>query len=91
MLKAIFESERKPTSARGMSLVTPSDTVDLAHPSELGHIALGLYVVGAGNLVLIFADGTEDTVPVTANYFLSVPVKRVKSTLTTATGIHAVW
>lgn len=70
--------------------ITPGDTA-------LGRVALGLYITGAGNIVIETADGNDRFLAVPANYTLNVGVKRVYAThevdgssrSTTATGIFA--
>ena len=64
--------------------VTTSDTVDLTNVSR------GLFVGGAGNVVVIMADGTTVTITgVTAGTLLPIRVSRVKATGTTATNMVA--
>jgi hypothetical protein len=64
--------------------VTPSDTVDLTN------VTRALWVGGAGNINLIFADGTTQLISgVPAGTLLPFRVSRVKSTTTTATLIVA--
>ena len=62
--------------------VTPSNTVDIEG------FVVGLYVTGAGNISFETQGGTR-TITVPDNFTLTCIVKRVNSTGTTATGIHA--
>lgn len=66
--------------------VTPSDTDDLAHPSNKG-----LMVAADGNLALVFASAAENSDPVIrvvkAGVHYPWNVRRVAATNTTATGI----
>lgn len=54
-----------------------------------GNIAIGLYIETGGDVVFLNKDGNERTVTVPDFHTLTCSVKRVKSTGTTATGIHA--
>lgn len=67
--------------------VTPNDSADNVGN---GNVAIGLYVETAGDVVFVNKNGDERTVAVPANFYLMSSVTRVKSTGTTATGIHAV-
>lgn len=75
------------TAVVGAVAVTPSDTVDLASgPTR------GLYIGGAGNVVVIMADGTTATFTALAvGVVHPISVARVKATLTTATTILALY
>lgn len=67
--------------------VTPSDSTNFTAGE-----ARGLYVGGAGDVVVVFPDGTAITfVGVTAGSILPVQCKRVNSTSTTATSIVALF
>lgn len=66
--------------------VTNNDSTD--NVGE-GNIAVGLYIEVGGTVVFLNKDGNERTVIVPDNFYLTCSVKRVKSTGTTATGIHA--
>ena len=66
--------------------VTPSDSVDNV---GLRNIAVGLYIETGGDVVFLNKDDNERTVTVPDYFYLTCSVKRVKSTGTTATGIHA--
>lgn len=66
--------------------VTPSDGTDNV---GAGNIAIGLYVETGGDVVFLNKDDNERTVTVPDYFYLTCSVKRVKSTGTTATGIHA--
>jgi hypothetical protein len=85
MTIADFFFRRRPESpGQGSRPVTPSNTADLDPP------AMSLYVVGAGDVCFVGADGVEATWPVPANFVIPLAISRVKSTGTTATGIHAI-
>lgn len=73
-------------SVYDMVPVTPADGSDNV---GTGNIAIGLYITGAGNVSFHTKDGVTRTVTVPANFYLICSVKRVLSTGTTATGIHA--
>lgn len=64
--------------------VTPSDTVDLP-----GGVTRALMVGADGNLAVVYANGTEDTIYLLAGVVHPIQVARVKSTSTTATDIKA--
>ena len=66
--------------------VTNSDSTDNV---GTGNIAVGLYIEVGGTVVFLNKDGNERTVVVPDNFYLTCSIKRVKSTGTTATGIHA--
>ena len=66
--------------------VSTSDSTD--NVGE-GNIAVGLYIEVGGTVVFLNKDGNERTVVVPDNFYLTCSVKRVKSSGTTATGIHA--
>jgi hypothetical protein len=66
--------------------VTPSDGSDNV---GAGNVAIGLYVENGGTIVFLNKDDNERTVVVPDFYTLVCSVSRVKSTGTTATGIHA--
>jgi hypothetical protein len=66
--------------------VTNNDSTD--NVGE-GNVAVGLYIEVGGTVVFLNKDGNERTVVVPDNFYLTCSVRRVKSTGTTATGIHA--
>lgn len=66
--------------------VTPNDSTDNVGS---GNVAIGLYFESGGTVVFLNKDGNERTVVVPDFHTLTCSVKRVKSTGTTATGIHA--
>lgn len=66
--------------------VTPSDSTDNV---GTGNIAVGLYITTAGDVSFQNMDGTVRTVTVPSAFYLVCSVKRVMSTGTDATGIHA--
>jgi hypothetical protein len=73
-------------SYRGGVAITPNDTT-LVAPTR------GLYIGGAGNITVDFADGTSGillTAPV-VGAIIPVSVIRVKATGTTATAILALY
>lgn len=74
------------SSATALGAVTPSDTVDFAQGT-----AKALWIGGAGN-VSIIAEGDTAAVTLTAaaaGQMISLRVKRVRATGTTATNIVA--
>lgn len=73
-------------SFRGGVAVTPNDTTLLA-PTR------GLYIGGAGNVTVDFADGTTDVLLTAAIVGTLYPISviRVKATGTTATAIVAMY
>jgi len=73
-------------SVYDMVPVTPADGSDNL---GTGNIAIGLYITGEGNVAFHNKDGVARTVTVPANFYLICSIKRVLSTGTTATGIHA--
>ena len=66
--------------------VTPSDSSNNVGD---GNVAIGLYIETGGTVVFLNKDGTERTVVVSDSFYLISSVSRVKSSGTTATGIHA--
>lgn len=64
--------------------VTPADGSDIS-PAPCGALLVG----AAGNVKVTYANGKEDTVYLAAGVWHKMHVKRVHSTSTTATGIHA--
>ena len=66
--------------------VTPSDSTDNV---GTGNVAIGLYIEAGGSVTFLNKDDNERTVIVPDYHTLTCSVKRVKSTGTTATGIHA--
>ncbi len=63
--------------------VTPNDATDLPH------VALGLYVETGGTISMVTVAGQTRIVAVADFSILPVGVRRVRSTGTTATGLHA--
>jgi len=59
--------------------ITKSDTTDLPR------VTRQLYIGGAGDLAVVWADGSESVEPVKAGDRLDWRIRRVKSTGTTAT------
>lgn len=81
---------------KGMSAVTPDDDDDI----DEGKACRGLYVTGAGDVVVVFVDDSEATFAAAADSLVPLAagggwfpswIKRVKATGTTATGIKALW
>jgi hypothetical protein len=70
-------------SVTDMLPVTPNDSTDLSS------VGIGLYITGAGDVTFHNVDGVSRTIAVPNNFYLICSVKRVLSTSTTATGIHA--
>lgn len=66
--------------------VTPNDSTDNV---GTGNVAIGLYIETGGTVVFLNKDGTQRTVVVPDSFYLISSVSRVKSSGTTATGIHA--
>ena len=66
--------------------VTPNDSTDNVGTDN---VAVGLYIETGGNVAFITKDGDTRTVAVPDSFYLVCSVARVKSTGTTATGIHA--
>ena len=73
--------------ARFAAAVTPSDSTDLSFVSR------GLYVGTTGDVTVIMAgNGATVTFPsVPSGWVLPIAVSRVNATLTTASGIRALW
>jgi hypothetical protein len=72
--------------------VIPNDAADLVPPTGPARPTRGIMVGGAGNVVLVMADGSTATliIPATAcGFMLSLSVNRIMATGTTATGIVA--
>ena len=66
--------------AKGFA-ITPSDTVDFTY------YAYGIMATVAGNVVVVWEDGTTNTLPVAANTIYPWRCKRINNTSTTATGL----
>lgn len=66
--------------------ITKSDTVII--PQGMTH---GIYVGGAGDVVVVFEDGSTCTFACGAGQILPVRAVRVHSTGTTATGLVALY
>lgn len=73
-------------SVYDMVPVTPNNNADNVGANN---IAIGLYITVAGAVTFLNKDGTQRTVTVPDNFYLVCSISRVKSTGTTATGIHA--
>lgn len=63
--------------------VTPDDTVDLPH------VALGLYIESGGEISIDTVQGETRSLLVADFVILPIGARRVRSTGTTASGIHA--
>lgn len=61
--------------------VTAHDT------NELAFLSRAVLVTAAGNLNVMWQDGTTQVIPVSANLMYPLRVKKILSTSTTATGI----
>lgn len=66
----------------GLGAITPADGDDLAQ------VTREIYIAGAGNVAIVWADGSETIEPVAAGERLPWRAKRIKATGTTATGIR---
>ena len=78
---------RDSAPATGCAAVTPSDSTPLA-----GGVTRFLWIGGAGNISLIFADSTTAVLNgATAGSLLPCRVTQVKATGTTATNIVALY
>jgi hypothetical protein len=66
--------------------VTPNNSADNVGTDN---VAIGLYIEVGGDVTFLTKDAVERTVAVPNNFYLVCSVSRVKSTGTTATGIHA--
>lgn len=81
-MPGIFDSN---PASKGVA-VTASDADDLT-----GGICRGLYVGVAGDIAVMWPDGTTGTVKAAANGYHPLRVRRVRSTGTTATDILALY
>lgn len=66
----------------GAFVITPSNT------EELPKVTRQIYAGGAGNVAVVWSDGSETTEPVAAGERLDWRIKQVKSSGTTATGLR---
>lgn len=66
----------------GAFAITPSDA------SELPFVTRQIYAAGAGNVAVVWADGSQTVEPIAAGERVDWRVKQVKATGTTATGIR---
>ena len=64
--------------------VTPNDSTNLP-----GGVTRALLVGADGNVAVVYANGSEDTLFLAAGIVHPISVARVKSTGTTATGVKA--
>ena len=64
--------------------ITPNDSTDNVDAN-----AIGLYVTAGGAITMNTAKGSDRVITVGSNTYHYISVKRIKSTGTTATGIHA--
>jgi hypothetical protein len=78
-------------AVRDIVPVTPSDSTDNLGSSASGdkNVAIGLYIQTGGTLVINTYNNVTRTVTVPDGFTLVCAVRRVLSTGTTATGIHA--
>ena len=72
-------------SYRGSVAVTPSDSVDLSPTTR------GIICDVGGVVKLTFVDDTTDTLTLISGLPYTFQVKRVFSSVTAATGIHALY
>lgn len=72
--------------AYDLKAVTPDDATDL--PDGL---CRGIFINGAGNVVLITQGGTDVTITPAVGQIHWIKTSRIKATSTTATGIFAVY
>lgn len=81
------------TPATNCVAVTPSDTVNIAPPTDSAKTCKGLYVGTTGNVAVLCIDDTAAVtfVAVPAGAILPVSAKRVNSTNTTASNIVAMF
>jgi len=66
--------------------VTPNDSVNNVGTDN---VAIGLYITVGGTLSWVDVDGNTSTATFPSNFYVTCSVARVRSTGTTATGIHA--
>lgn len=66
----------------GAFVIAPSDS------EELPKVTRQIYVGGAGNVAVVWSDGSETTEPVVAGERLDWRIRQVKLTGTTATGLR---
>ena len=66
--------------------VTPNNAADNVGADN---VAIGLYIENGGNVSFINVNGNTRTIEVPDSFYLVCSVKRVLSSGTTATGIHA--
>lgn len=64
-------------------VITPSDTVNFVDQGTADRCCSAIYCSAAGNVVVVFQDGSTATFTVIAGTYLWVKAKRVNSTLTT--------
>ncbi len=75
------------TQAYGFTAtITKSDTVNLPYG-----IADAVYVGGAGDIVVVYQNGFTDTITCVAGAVVPIRAKRINSTSTTATDLHALY
>lgn len=81
----------RPLLFNAAAAITKSDTVDIVIPAGKA-LTDGIYVGGAGNLVVVFQDDSTATITgALAGTILPLAIKRVNSTNTTATAMVALW
>ena len=81
-----------PFASRALSLSGPATDIVSVQPSDtvdLPHVAIALYVEGAGTLSFVTAAGAARVVQVADFSILPVGARRVNLTGTTAQGLHA--
>lgn len=72
--------------------ITKSDTTDFPKQGTSDNLTSAIYVGGAGDVVVVFQDGSTATFTVTTvPYILPVKARRVNSTSTTASAMLALY
>lgn len=64
-------------------LIAPSDTVNFVAQGTSDNLCSAIYCGAAGNVVVVFQDGSTATFIVIAGQILPLKAKRVNNTLTT--------
>lgn len=70
--------------------ITPSDTVNIVDPTG-APLPDAIYVGGGGIVAAVFQDGTVVNFTAVVGEFLTIKVKRVNATNTTATLLNALF
>lgn len=93
-MNPFYTTTNDATSYQSGLAVTPADGAALAPPSGPARPTRGLLVGGAGNIAVVFADGSTATITIPATacgFVLPLAVTYVKATGTTATSIVALF